>query len=44
MVSVGGCSVRSAWISMERTHLVLSVGLNSHSTFWIIKVRLKTEL
>ena len=38
MVSVGGCSVRSAWISMERTHLVLSVGLNSHSTFWITEV------
>ena len=29
MRSVGGCSVGSVWIGMERINLVLTAGLNS---------------
>ena len=32
MRSVGGCSVRSVWIDMDTQSLVLTAGLNSHST------------
>ena len=31
MASVGSCSVRSVWIGMVLSSLVLTAGLNSHS-------------